>query len=51
MTVTIYHNSQCSNSRRALEVIRAHGVEPEIVAYLKTPCRKPNCGGWWRAWV
>ncbi len=37
MTVTIYHNPQCSNSRRALEVIRAHGVEPKIVAYLKTP--------------
>jgi arsenate reductase len=37
MTVTIYHNPQCSNSRRALDVIRAHGVEPEIIAYLKTP--------------
>jgi arsenate reductase len=37
MTVTIYHNPQCSNSRRALEVIRAHGIEPVIVEYLKTP--------------
>jgi arsenate reductase len=37
MTVTIYHNPQCSNSRRALEVIRAHGIEPAIVGYLKTP--------------
>lgn len=37
MTVTIYHNPQCSNSRKALETIRAHGVEPEVVEYLKTP--------------
>lgn len=35
--VTIYHNPHCSNSRRALEVIRAAGIEPEIVEYLKTP--------------
>jgi len=25
MTVTIYHNPSCSNSRKALEIIRAHG--------------------------
>ena len=37
MTVTIYHNSSCSNSRKALEVIRAHGIEPKIIEYLKTP--------------
>jgi arsenate reductase (glutaredoxin) len=35
--VTTYHNPHCSNSRRALEVIRAAGIEPEIVEYLKTP--------------
>jgi len=35
--VTIYHNPQCSNSRKALEIIRAHGTEPHIVEYLKTP--------------
>ncbi|MEO8896225.1 MAG: arsenate reductase (glutaredoxin) [Rhizomicrobium sp.] len=35
--VTIYHNPHCSNSRRALEVIRAAGIEPDIVEYLKTP--------------
>jgi arsenate reductase len=35
--VTIYHNPHCSNSRRALEVIRAAGIEPEIVEYLKAP--------------
>lgn len=41
MDVTIYHNPNCSNSRKALEIIRAHGIEPHIVEYLKTPPR-PN---------
>ena len=38
MTVTIYHNPRCSKSRQALELIRAAGVEPEVVEYLKTGC-------------
>ena len=37
MTVTIYHNPSCSNSRKALEIIRAKGIEPTIIEYLKTP--------------
>lgn len=37
MQVTVYHNPSCSNSRKALEIIRAHGIEPHIVEYLKTP--------------
>jgi len=37
MEVTIYHNPNCSNSRKALEIIRAKGIEPQIIAYLKTP--------------
>ncbi|MBB3121121.1 arsenate reductase (glutaredoxin) [Pseudoduganella violacea] len=37
MTITIYHNNACSNSRGALALIRAAGVEPEIIEYLKTP--------------
>ncbi|HUE63308.1 MAG TPA: arsenate reductase (glutaredoxin) [Rhizomicrobium sp.] len=41
MKVTIYHNPSCSSSRKALEIIRAHGIEPHIVEYLKTPLR-PN---------
>ena len=45
MTVTIYHNPQCSNSRRALEVIRAHGIEPEIVEYVKTPLSREALAG------
>jgi arsenate reductase len=31
MKVTIYHNPSCSNSRKALEIIRAKGIEPQIV--------------------
>jgi len=37
MTVTIWHNPKCSTSRRVLDAIRATGVEPKIVEYLKEP--------------
>jgi len=37
MTVTIYHNPACSNSRNALAIIRQRGEEPDIIEYLKTP--------------
>lgn len=40
MTVTIHHNPACSNSRGALEIIRAQGIEPVIIEYLKTPLSK-----------
>jgi len=35
--VTIYHNPGCGNSRGALQLIRAAGIEPVIIEYLKTP--------------
>lgn len=35
--VTIYHNPKCSNSRGALELIRAAGILPTIIEYLATP--------------
>lgn len=35
--VTIYHNPSCSTSRNVLETIRAAGIEPKIIQYLKTP--------------
>ncbi|MFG1360510.1 arsenate reductase (glutaredoxin) [Xanthobacter pseudotagetidis] len=34
---TIWHNPACGTSRAVLAMIRAAGVEPRIVAYLKTP--------------
>jgi arsenate reductase len=37
MAVTIYHNPRCSKSRQTLDLLRARGVEPRIVEYLKTP--------------
>jgi len=37
MTLTIYHNPQCSKSRQTLAMLRENGCDPEIVEYLKTP--------------
>lgn len=35
--VTIFHNPACSKSRATLAAIRATGLEPRVVEYLKTP--------------
>ncbi len=35
--VTIYHNASCGTSRNTLAMIRASGVEPLVIEYLKTP--------------
>ena len=35
--VTIWHNPKCGTSRKVLAAIRAKGVEPKIVEYLKDP--------------
>jgi arsenate reductase (glutaredoxin) len=35
--VTIYHNPACGTSRNTLAMIRASGVEPVIIEYLKHP--------------
>jgi arsenate reductase len=37
VSITIYHNPDCGTSRNTLAMIRQSGVEPEIIAYLKTP--------------
>jgi arsenate reductase (glutaredoxin) len=37
MTVTLYHNPMCSKSRETLALLREHGVEPQVIEYLKTP--------------
>ncbi len=35
--VSIYHNPACGTSRNTLAMIRASGVEPEVIEYLITP--------------
>lgn len=35
--VTIYHNPRCTKSRQTLQLLRDHGIEPQIIEYLKTP--------------
>ncbi len=33
----IYHNPNCSKSRKTLALIEARGLNPEIIEYLKSP--------------
>jgi arsenate reductase len=33
--VTIFHNPACQTSRKTLAIIRAAGIEPKVVEYLK----------------
>ena len=35
MPVQMFHNPKCSKSRATLELLREHGIEPEIFEYLK----------------
>jgi arsenate reductase (glutaredoxin) len=37
VSITIYHNPACGTSRNTLAMIRASGVEPEVIEYLKNP--------------
>ncbi|HIE5096250.1 arsenate reductase (glutaredoxin) [Stenotrophomonas maltophilia] len=37
MTVTIWHNPACSNSRGALKLIRDAGFDPRVIDYLDAP--------------
>jgi arsenate reductase (glutaredoxin) len=36
-SVTIWHNPKCGTSRKVLDMIRAAGIEPTIIDYVKTP--------------
>ncbi|ECG1334208.1 arsenate reductase (glutaredoxin) [Salmonella enterica subsp. indica] len=36
-TIKIYHNPRCSKSRDTLNLLKSHGVEPEVVLYVDTP--------------
>jgi arsenate reductase len=37
MAVTIYHNPNCSTSRKVLGWLTDKGIEPQVIEYLKTP--------------
>jgi len=37
MKATIYHNPQCSKSRATLALLESHGLDYEVVEYLRTP--------------
>lgn len=49
MTVTIYHNPKCGTSRNVLAMIRASGVEPTVIEYLKTPPTRAEVAGFAKA--
>lgn len=36
-SVRIYHNPRCSKSRQTLQLLREHGIDPELCHYLDTP--------------
>jgi len=37
MTIRIYHNPRCSKSRDTLALLKARGIEPQVVLYLEQP--------------
>ena len=37
MTVTIYHNPNCSKSRQTLNLLYENDIKPQIIEYLKNP--------------
>ncbi len=37
VTVTIWHNPACGTSRNTLAMIRAAGIEPVVIDYLRDP--------------
>ena len=42
MTIVIHHNPDCGTSRNALEMIRASGIEPVVIEYLKEGWTRPQ---------
>ncbi|GJM01707.1 MAG: arsenate reductase [Rhodomicrobium sp.] len=45
MAIVIYHNPDCGTSRNTLEMIRASGVEPVVIEYVKEGWTKPQLLG------
>jgi len=40
MNVTIYHNTRCSKSRSALQILENKGIKPTIINYQESPPSK-----------
>lgn len=45
MAIVIYHNPDCGTSRNTLEMIRATGVEPTVIEYVKEGWTQPQLLG------
>ena len=45
LPITIFHNPSCGTSRNVLALIRAAGIEPTVVEYLKTPYTREQLTG------
>ncbi len=45
MAVVIHHNPACGTSRKVLDAIRAAGIEPTVIEYLKVGWTKPQLLG------
>ena len=45
MAIVVYHNPECGTSRNVVDTIRASGVEPIIIEYLKTGWTRPQLLG------
>ena len=40
--ITIFHNPGCGTSRNALALLKARGLQPKVVEYLKTGWTRPQ---------
>ncbi len=36
----IYHNPRCRKSRETLELIKEHGIDPDVVLYMDNPMKQ-----------
>ena len=43
-TITLLHNPRCGKSRDALALLRARGIEPRVIEYLRTPLDREAIG-------
>ncbi len=45
MTIVIHHNPDCGTSRNVLDIVRASGVEPVVIEYLRAGWTRPQLLG------